>query len=711
MTIKDTEEKTLNTEIKDEETQPIEVYSEKAESAAPELDDKQIRAAALAYAKYLSDNNLKPGEPTFIFVDPKDVGAKIADLDEVEPVEELTEDVPEEEFEETPEKEEETAGEIHDEEAAAEEAAAEETSEESISEETSGDKPEEGSEAEASEAEAEDEKPEDGTAAEENSPAEDQSGEKAPEKSAPKKKKSKKNKQREENLRKIREREEAKEQSEKRFLYEDEKHPLAAITNLHDKVQDGVDGAFSTIGKDIIKGAHSISSTYRNSRKAIGIAVLLTGVIVAAILIVFDMFTVYEYVYNGKVLGYVKEQEEVTDVLDVAARNLSKNNNNAGVQFAVNQNITFNLVDSRGKSTDDSDTVVNKLIYMTDIETEAYAVYDGDKAVAVLKDEEDAAKLLKQTQDELSTPDRGMELVSSKFINDLSTRPVNVLLGSIKSNAAAKDLMINGGQMNTYHLVETGETAESLAQEFGVAVTDIYDENNKNVVEDIEQGDKVCIRSMVDPVSVEMVEKGSIKEVLRYETIKEETDEYYKGDAILKQEGQDGIQVFHGTITKVGGVETKRKASKEPEELQEKIDKIIIVGTAERPKTAATGTFIMPINSYVITSEFGGRWGRMHEGMDFGAGTGTPIYASDGGTVIRAGYFGGYGLCVDVDHGNGVFTRYGHCSAVFVSAGDLVYQGQHIAAVGSTGWSTGPHLHFEVRINGAAQNPRNYINP
>jgi len=97
--------------------------------------------------------------------------------------------------------------------------------------------------------------------------------------------------------------------------------------------------------------------------------------------------------------------------------------------------------------------------------------------------------------------------------------------------------------------------------------------------------------------------------------------------------------------------------------------------------------------------------------MDFGAGTGTPIYAADGGKVVKADWFSGHGLCVEIDHGNGVHTRYSHCSQVLVSVGDLVYQGQNIALVGNTGHSFGSHLHFEVRVNDVSQNPRNYVNP
>jgi murein DD-endopeptidase MepM/ murein hydrolase activator NlpD len=276
---------------------------------------------------------------------------------------------------------------------------------------------------------------------------------------------------------------------------------------------------------------------------------------------------------------------------------------------------------------------------------------------------------------------------------------------------AAQEQMVNGGEMNTYHIVEEGESVVSLAALFGVDPLDVYNEDNSMPVEEIEQGDRVCIRNIVSPVSVKMVESGRMRETVEFKTIKKESDEYYKGDSILEQEGQNGIQVFEGTITKVAGEETDRKATKEPDIIRKKKDKIIIVGTAERPKTAATGTFIMPIKNYVVTSEMGGRWGRMHEGMDFGAPTGTPIYASDGGKIIKANYWSGHGLCVEVDHGNGVITRYSHCSAVHVSIGDLVYQGQHIADVGNTGHSFGSHLHFEVRVNDVPQNPRNYVNP
>jgi murein DD-endopeptidase MepM/ murein hydrolase activator NlpD len=118
--------------------------------------------------------------------------------------------------------------------------------------------------------------------------------------------------------------------------------------------------------------------------------------------------------------------------------------------------------------------------------------------------------------------------------------------------------------------------------------------------------------------------------------------------------------------------------------------------------------FVWPVSGTVV-SGFGWRWGRMHEGIDIAASSGTPIWAAASGTVIHSGWLGGYGNLVVVDHGNGLATAYAHCSAIFVGLGQSVEQGETIALVGSTGNSSGPHLHFEVRVNGSAVDPLLYL--
>ena len=124
--------------------------------------------------------------------------------------------------------------------------------------------------------------------------------------------------------------------------------------------------------------------------------------------------------------------------------------------------------------------------------------------------------------------------------------------------------------------------------------------------------------------------------------------------------------------------------------------------------TPSASGFIWPVNGSVV-SGYGMRWGRMHEGIDITASIGTPIWAAAAGTVIHAGWLGGYGNLVVVDHGNGLATAYGHASAILVAVGQQVAQGETISLVGSTGNSSGPHLHFEVRVNGIAVDPLLYL--
>ncbi len=626
----------------DPEKKPVEVYAEKGETKLPEASAEELKALASAYAKYLAEHDIKPGEPTFTDSLP------VIDIPE-EPQVSVPADEPEEL------KEADTA----------EESKAEETPAAKVAAET-------------------------------------------PEKQKRKKAKIKASRG---DARKMFAAAELSQEQIAALAAELEKTGkkpgfMARAIDTHDILQFKADNSVKNAWQNFVIAAHRLTSTYRQSRRVIGIALLLIGILAAVILAIFDKYTVYEYAYNGKTLGYVSNQEDVTDVLDIAGTMLTENSSgNTEIRFTANQNVTFNLVDSRGKSIDDADTAINKLVYMTDIETEAFGVYDGDDLAAVVKSNEDAEELLAMAKQGLSVPDKGMSLVSADFSNQLDIRPVNVLLTSVQSNHDAYTLMTEGGKMEIYHIVEEGETPETLSQSFSVEQENIFDEYNSDVATEIMQGDMVCIHKEVEPVSVKMVETGRMRETIEYDTIKKESDKYYKGDTYTKQEGVDGIQIFEGTITKIGGNIARRDA-RSIEKIREKKDKIILIGTAERPKTAPTGTYAMPIDHYTLSSNFGYRWGRLHAGIDMAAPTGTPIYASDGGTVTRAGWYSGYGLCVDIDHGNGRETRYGHCSKILVNVGDQVYQGQVVSLVGNTGHSFGSHLHFEIHRNGTPINPR-----
>jgi murein DD-endopeptidase MepM/ murein hydrolase activator NlpD len=131
----------------------------------------------------------------------------------------------------------------------------------------------------------------------------------------------------------------------------------------------------------------------------------------------------------------------------------------------------------------------------------------------------------------------------------------------------------------------------------------------------------------------------------------------------------------------------------------------VVPGPTGSPSAAG---FIWPVHG-ILTSPFGWRWGRMHEGIDLAVPSGTPVVAAASGTVIVAGWMGGYGNLVVIDHGNGIATAYGHNTSLAVGYGQYVAQGQLISYSGSTGHSTGPHVHFEVRVNGSPVDPLGYL--
>ena len=189
-----------------------------------------------------------------------------------------------------------------------------------------------------------------------------------------------------------------------------------------------------------------------------------------------------------------------------------------------------------------------------------------------------------------------------------------------------------------------------------------------------------------------------------------DNDRLYRGTENIISNGTPGHREVVAIVTYVNGVETSREIINETV-FVEAVPTVIERGTLTPP------TFIKPVNSNTVTSPFGWRthpisyqWA-FHSGVDWYAPMGTPVKASAGGTVVRAGWYGAYGNCVDVRHADGSLTRYAHLSGFAVSYGQVVNQGQVIAYVGSTGVSTGAHLHFELHYGweGNYKDPLAYV--
>lgn len=219
-------------------------------------------------------------------------------------------------------------------------------------------------------------------------------------------------------------------------------------------------------------------------------------------------------------------------------------------------------------------------------------------------------------------------------------------------------------------------------------------------------------------LTVKTTEVVTEEEPVKFKEVTQKTDKLYVGQEKVKAKGQEGLKKVTKKITKENGQTVKadvveEKVLKEPE------PQVTLTGTKENQEAVntasrgvalrGTGQLAAPVSAVRVTSNFGPRWGRTHLGVDLGMPTGSPISAADSGTVIFTGYSGSYGNLVKVDHGNGIVTYYAHCSAIIAKQGQAVKKGETIAKVGSTGNSTGPHLHFEVRVNGENVNPLNYL--
>lgn len=179
-----------------------------------------------------------------------------------------------------------------------------------------------------------------------------------------------------------------------------------------------------------------------------------------------------------------------------------------------------------------------------------------------------------------------------------------------------------------------------------------------------------------------------------------------EGERVVSAEGRDGLLRYTVEERFINGVWQERRVAQMRTETQPE-DRIVQVGTMKRPDWWPTGTLIQPAEG-IISSEFGARGSEHHTGIDIANACGTPVYAADGGTVLFAGWKGGYGNYLIIDH-EGMQTCYAHNGELLVGEGDHVVQGQQIASMGSTGRSTGPHCHFEIRVEGEFRQPRDYI--
>lgn len=266
-------------------------------------------------------------------------------------------------------------------------------------------------------------------------------------------------------------------------------------------------------------------------------------------------------------------------------------------------------------------------------------------------------------------------------------------------------------EVNEIYEVVAGDTLSEIVEKTNIPMERIIELNDfiKNEYTTLHIGDEIIVTVPEPELSIVRTEQKYLEESYDADVIYIDNNEWYTNQEKTLQEPSTGFRKAVASITYRNDKEISKEILRE-DVLMEAVPKIVERGTKIPP------TFIKPISGGRLTSNFGRRTAPKkgastnHKGVDWGIPRGSSIVASSGGTVTKAGWGGGYGYVVYIKHPGGIETRYAHCSKVLVSAGQTVKQGQRIALSGNTGVSTGPHLHFEVRVNGNPVNPFSYIN-
>ncbi len=471
----------------------------------------------------------------------------------------------------------------------------------------------------------------------------------------------------------------------------------------------------------------------------------------------------YMVVLNGEKLGYVSD-EDIADTALVEARS-RMNVESSGLSLVeadveVYTENAGGAVLSQDELADSMYTALSADVVTTESAKEAYTVRIDDFTVT-LASKDDVAALLEKVKDKYSESNEfTVELVedSNGLYSSLKT---NFVSADVKVNEAAKvlasadgagkadeaaknDVVYTDGVLSVdfaenieviptkasdanvvsideaYELitkehaekgtytVSAGDSLYGIAESHGLTLDELFALNyGIDINTPIYDGDIITVTVPASEISVVVVEEKSYDESYSADVEYVDNDTLYKGTENVLRAGSKGERSVVALVTYVNGVESKREIIKQT------VTKKAVAKKVERG-TLTPPTYIKPVNSTNITSPYGYRihpvngTHTLHSGVDWYVPSGTAVKASSSGTVITAGWNGAYGYCVDIKHPNGTMTRYAHLSSIAVAYGQTVSQGQVIAYSGATGVVTGPHLHFELYINGCSVNPVDY---
>ena len=430
----------------------------------------------------------------------------------------------------------------------------------------------------------------------------------------------------------------------------------------------------------------------------------------ALILVVgfFSFFTLGTVVsYDGQELAKVSSARVARD----AASDLERRTSQAlGGTYTISESMIryASAILPRSELVDES-TLEEELSDEIGLVTYGYGLYVDDELIGATPYE----GALEELQQQLKYGVSSESTISCDFREKVEVKAGYYPTEKIMNLGYLAELLYSTKDEEVTYTVKKGDTWSEIAEDHGMSSKELlamnpgYDPNRLSI------GEVLTLSAAVPYLTLTVTEQERYLADIPYDVAYTDSADLYQGDYKVTSKGVYGKADVVANVTYINGEETERTVLSYTE-LQQPVTEQRLRGTKERPTWLPTGSFRWPVSGS-LTSRFGGRkspggiGSTNHKGIDIANRRGTPVYAADGGTVIYAGWMRGYGYLVQISHGNGVVTYYGHNSSLTVSVGQHVYKGQQIAKMGSTGNSTGNHCHFEIRVNGVAKNPLNYL--
>jgi murein DD-endopeptidase MepM/ murein hydrolase activator NlpD len=416
-------------------------------------------------------------------------------------------------------------------------------------------------------------------------------------------------------------------------------------------------------------------------------------------------FTYVVYV-DGEEIGYVTDDiallayVEELEILEAAER---------GLEVQPRQEVE--VVREQRKGITENDQQIKDFLRSTiEFDVYAYMIYVNDRPTLAVEDNEAYERVIDKLKSAyISGKDN--TVIQAIVLNDkVEGRLELVDIEGLYTVETAAEILLRGTDKREIYLVSRGDSLWSIARDKQMKVSEIQQANPQlNGSEKIMPGDEISLIVSEPIVSVSVTEDVLIEQRIPFDTKYKDDNTIYKGNTKVLEPGQHGKKEVTVRVTRLNGLEQTREVIKEVI-VKEPVTALVARGTAPVPIPTGTGRFLWPVAGRgIITSRYGPRGRSFHSGVDIASARGTHIMAADNGLVTQSGWSGGYGNMITIDHGNGYKTRYAHNSSNLVSVGQRVQRGQLIAYMGSTGNSTGPHVHFEVWRNGSHVNPMQFF--